>query len=112
MEWTGGSLGIPKTSLRRPLGSHNHSHKTPLRLRIDLLRQTAKNRVFRILAVSRNAHSAQYWPDKYAHKRRTERPDNFVVGLCFLFARCVLHKLANPLLLTKKRVPIEAESWL
>ena len=59
-------------------------------------------RVFRILAVSRNAHSAQYWPDKCVHKQRTERPDNFVVGLCFLFARYVPHQYRKPLLLTKK----------
>ena len=47
MEWTGGSLGIPKTSLRRPLGSHNHSHKTPLRLRMDLLPQNPKSTIIR-----------------------------------------------------------------
>ena len=47
MEWTGGSLGIPKTSLHRPLGSRNHSHQTPLRLGIDLLHQTAKSTIIR-----------------------------------------------------------------
>ena len=31
-----------------------------------------------------------------------ERPDNFVVGLCFLFARYVPHQYRKPLLLTKK----------
>jgi hypothetical protein len=56
---------------------------------------------FRILAVSRNAHSARNWPDKCVHKRRTERPDNIVVGLCFLFARYVPHQYRKPLLLTK-----------